>query len=145
MLVTHGLALAIAALLFIAAMVRGAAPERLLAGMLLVTAAANTVSGLIWGPQEGQTLELIGLLTHALLFLAILGVALYANRIYPLWLGGAQIAALACEIATFVTVTHPSLYVIMQQAPFYMELVIMAVGLAYHVAKAGSERASWAR
>lgn len=128
-------ALSVSVLLFIVALWRGASPERLLAGTLFVAAAVQVVSGLAWPLAGPQTEARVGLLTDVLTLAAIVAVALHANRLYPLWLGGAQIVALALRFADAALTLRPQAHAIMQQAPVCFELIIMALGLLSHMVR----------
>jgi hypothetical protein len=133
-------------LLFFGALWRGASPERLLAGTLFVAASVEAISGLAWPLAGPQTEAHVGLLADILTLAAILAVALHANRLYPLWLGGAQIVALALRFADGALTMKPQAYAIMQQVTFCLELMIMAGGLVLHVVRTRDARAdvpSW--
>lgn len=133
-------------LLFLFALWRGASPERLLTGALLVAASVQQISGLGWPSASARTDALVCVLADVLLFATILAVALHANRLYPLWLGGAQIVRLASHFAAAALTLRPQAYATMQQVPFYFELIIMALGLLSHHARrrrAGTAVPSW--
>lgn len=149
MQVADDVALSASALIFIAALWRGASPERLLAGTLLVAASVEAMtSGLAWPLAGPQTEARVGLLADILMLAAILAVALHANRLYPLWLGGAQIVTLALRFADAALTLRPEAHAMMQQVPFCFELVIMAAGLFAHMARThrtGAGVPSWSR
>lgn len=125
-----GGAMLVSALLFGEAVVRGAAPERLLAGMLLSGALVEAVTAWVWGGGDPRSQAWMCLPADILLFATILTVALHANRIYPLWLAGLQLAAVACHFAGFAMMPGPRAHAIMQDVPFCLQLAVMALGLS---------------
>jgi hypothetical protein len=126
--------LVVSAALFFVAMLRGAAPERLLSGALLVSALVEATSLAVWPMSGARTQPLICLVSDVLLLGAIVAVALHANRQYPLWLGGVQIATLACHFGSAALRLSPRAHAAMQLVPVTAELFVMMVGLAFHIA-----------
>lgn len=116
----------IAAALFIAAQVRGAAPERILSGALVVV----TVMALVFAHlSQGVQLAI-----DLLLFSVIWIVAIRANRAYPIWLGAGAIVNVTSHLWHF-DFDAPLLraHLIMDYATFGLQLIIMAVGISCHV------------
>lgn len=131
--ITGAAALSASLMLFIVALWRLASPERLLAGTLFLAATVEVISGLAWPLAGPQTKARVGLLADVLTLAAILPVALHANRLYPPWLGGAQIVALAFRFADAALTLRPQAHAIMQQAAVWFELIVMAGGLFAHM------------
>jgi hypothetical protein len=140
------MALLIGLLLFLAALLRGAAPERLLTGALLFAALVEFACNLAWPVGDGRAGFMIYALADILLLGAIMSVALHANRLYPLGIGAAQIVTLTSHFAGAALSLTPEVYAFMQQVPFYLELGVMASGLVLHATRQrrGDEpRSSW--
>ncbi len=140
------LPLAVSFMLFVAALLRGAAPERLLAGALFVAAGVEVACNIVWPSTGPQASAMVYVLTDVLLFGAVAPVALHANRLYPLWLGASQIVALASHFADAALTLRPEAYALMRRVPFWFELMIMALGLflyALRRRRTGSAVPSW--
>lgn len=123
------------ALLFLYSLAgRAAAPERILSGVLcamfVVDRLYHEVSPepIVW-----RHTDLMHLCIDTVVLACTLAVALHANRVYPLWIGAAQIIAVSghayrvsmMEINRFA-------YDMMVMMPSYVQLVAMALGLAFH-------------
>ena len=122
--------------LFVLAMRRGAAPERILTatflGMLVLDRVYHLVAGAdpvaVMGVQLGHlAIDVIGLAVF-------LVVALGANRVYPLWIAGAQLIALSSHVyPAFVKIVSEAAYVAMNIMPSYVQMLAMTLGLAAHI------------
>lgn len=122
------------ALLAVAAWRAGAAPERLLAGVLVGLMGLDqlyhlALEGFPFVPAPG--------VAHLLLDAAALGVALgvglFANRIYPLWFAAFQLLALLAHLAREVASGVAQLaYMIMYIGPSYCQIILLAGGIWLH-------------
>ena len=132
---------------------RGAAPERAVAAMLVTAYGTQLFLRKIIGLQpdvvDVDVAILLLDLGHAA---AAIAIALYANRIYPLWIAGLQIIALQAHLAKAITPDiAPLAYAIMVIAPSYGQLITLALGMRAHrkrLARHGkyrSWRGSWRR
>ncbi|MET1754688.1 hypothetical protein ABVV53_04330 [Novosphingobium sp. RD2P27] len=123
-----------AMLLFLVAWMRGAAPERLLSGALLVFLTLWTIYDLILdAPGALEQVDPVRLLLDALMGGVVVSIALYANRIYPVWMSGAQLAALSAHFARATLVNlPPAAYMAMTQFPNYIHMLVLALGLCAH-------------
>lgn len=134
--------------LFVLALRRGGAPERILTTTLLAMLVVDRIYHLItdgdavvlWGVDLGHfTIDLVALAI-------LLVVATWANRIYPLWIGGAQLIALSSHF--YPLIAHDlrgTSYLAMSIMPSYAQTIAMACGLTAHmrrVRKRGNFR-SW--
>jgi hypothetical protein len=121
-------------LLFALSLYRGAAPERWLSGALLAMPLLDLVYHAIWGPPGPYDAIDIGhVVLDAALFAVVVAVALRANRVYPLWLGGVQIIALVAHFTRAALIkSAPLAYAIMNRVPFYIQITAIALGLACH-------------
>ena len=122
-------------LLLAASLPWGAGPERSGAGVLAYMLLVNVLLQWIFGPGRHYSTVDFGTLfidaTAAAMFVAI---ALRANRVYTLWLAGLQIISLASHPVREID-RHmlPLAYSVMNIAPSYLELIIIAAGLVLHV------------
>ena len=129
--------LAVYTLLFLGAVAKGGAPERICAGLLLVIVVVDRFHQQTVGSSlVYRGVDLGTMLVDIAQFCALLAVALHANRIYPLWLGAAQIIAV---IAHFYRMSFPDIerfaYEEMQAMPSYIQMAAMSLGLGFHVAR----------
>ena len=120
-----------------AALVWGGAPERIVAltWLVLFEFATKLYRGL-FGADGYQLMGVDWFLaTGDLLAGAIwLTVALYANRNYTLWIAGLQLLAVIAHLArSLAEAISPIAYITMVVAPGWLQLFIMALGLARHV------------
>lgn len=112
----------------------GEAPERSCAATLFVMtygdAAYHTLLG--QGPVYG-TVDLWHLIIDLGTAAAFIGIALQANRVYPLWLAAFQLVSVFSHFARELTETFPKLaYGLMTYVPYYVLLLILAGGLWSH-------------
>ena len=112
----------------------GAAPERICAAVLAFVTFVDPLyhflvdRGTIYGSVDvGHLFIDLGLAA------TFLGVALWANRIYPLWLAALQLVSVISHFAREVTDIFPKLaYGIMSYGPYYIILMILAAGIWRH-------------
>lgn len=124
-----------AALLFLAALSWGDKPERILAFTLVAMPAVDqlyhfAVGGSIMWRQANVGHMVIDSLVFAVLWL----VALQANRLYPLWIAGAQIIALMAHVYRLSLVEiNRFAYDMMAVMPSYIQLTALTLGLGFHM------------
>jgi hypothetical protein len=132
----------IALLLFVVSLWRGAAPERFLSASLLMAACCKLSCRAML--PLGAEWEHSGM--DAIMFMAIAMVALHANRLYPVWIGAAQIVKLVSHALRLSFDKPPALaYLVIDQAAFDLQLLIMAIGLACHVERRRRSYPAWVR
>ena len=110
---------------------KGAGPERAVAATLLAMALADRI-------YHGLAPHASAVLWHFLLdfaaSLALVGVGLFANRIYTLWIGSFQIIALSAHLVRFVateeqwTLAFTILYIL----PSYFQIGLLLLGTHLH-------------
>jgi len=125
-------------------LVRGAGPERAVAGTLLGMALTDRIYHEL-DPQSAA------ILWHFLLdgaaCIALVGIGLFANRTYTLWIGSFQIIALSAHLVRFMTdgeVLHLP-FTIMYILPSYFQVGLLLWGTHLHaqrVRRSGQYR-SW--
>lgn len=114
---------------------RGAAPERAVAGVML---ASFCLFWLFRDPQsDGMSYTYVHALQFAIDFataIAFITIAIFANRMYTLWIAGFQIVALQAHLARYLTdQIAPLAYAIMIIAPSYLQIVALGLGTWMHV------------
>lgn len=129
--------LACVGLLCAAALSWGAAPERMCATAFFAMTCGDPIYHFLAGrgPIYGS-IDVGHLIMDAGVAAVFVGVALCANRVYPLWLSAFQLKSVLSHFARGVTEGLPHLaYGIMSHGPYYLILMIMAGGLWCHVAR----------
>ncbi|QZD87659.1 hypothetical protein [Qipengyuania psychrotolerans] len=82
--------------------------------------------GLVTWPIFRMSLDLVG-------FLAILYIALRANRWWPLWVGSAQLLAIMAHVFRAIDANLPmTVYLIMERWPFWAAITITGIGTVLH-------------
>ena len=118
-----------------AAFVWGASPERASAGAIAYMFLIDYPYHWIFGAGAHYARIDIG---HAFIDLStafiLVGIALRANRMYPLWLAAFQSIALASHLVRELSTNMlPLAYSAMSMAPSYLQLIVLAAGIASHV------------
>lgn len=122
-------------LLFLVAWRRGDAPERILAGIMLGMVVVDRIYHLGRGSDllVYYGVDVVHLAIDMSSLLGIGYVALHANRVYPLWIGGAQIIAFSSHFYRLGIVDiHTTAYQVMAIIPSYVQLLAMGLGLIFH-------------
>ena len=112
----------------------GAAPERLLSGALLGLIGLDRACEYWLCDNLGYAAGGVYLAIDLLAFGVIVIVAIRANRLYPLWLGAAQIVRLISHLwRVSLTDPLPRAHELIEGAIFDIELAVMIVGLVCHI------------
>ncbi|MCJ2182043.1 hypothetical protein MTR62_04900 [Novosphingobium sp. 1949] len=127
------------ALLFVFAMLRGGAPERLLSGLMVAMFLVHRLYHLAAHGSVMFGAVNMGHFAIDLVMLADFGViALYANRVYPLWMAAAQLIAVIAHVYLLVpAIAVRYAYDVMTITPSYMQVVFLALGLGSYVRRHG--------
>ena len=93
-----------------------------------------------------QSVDMVLLFIDLSVCVAMVAIALRANRMYTLWMAGFQILALLAHLARITSdAISPITYAILVIAPSYFQIIILAFGIWLHhkrVKRHGSYR-SW--
>lgn len=132
----------------VVAAARGASPERMLAAVLLAARVIEELHDNRWHPHAiTGSMDMAHLLIDVAMLIAIVPIAIQANRVYPLWLGGAQIVVLASHLVrATLSKAAPVASPIMEELAFNIQVAIMAVGLGFHILRRhrlGRDYPSW--
>jgi uncharacterized membrane protein len=109
-------------------------PEKLMAGLMLVTAVlSRTYFTLVGENPQLSSINLGYLAIDVLMAVAMIAIAVRANRMYTLWMAGFQIIALMAHFARGMTdAISPIAYLIMYVGPSYFQIIILAFGIWFH-------------
>lgn len=122
---------------FLCALLIGAAPERLLASIILGMAIFDKVHHMM---LSGSLVWHRGNLGHLIIDIVVLGgtigIALYANRIYPLWIAAAHIISLFGHIYRMtLEEINGFAYDMMAVAPSCIQLAALVSGIVCHAVR----------
>lgn len=119
-----------------AALIWGGGPERIVAAtwLLMFEIATALYEAVFAGTRQLETIDWyiagIDLFAGAIW----LGVALYANRNYTLWIAAFQLLAVVAHLSRGLTeVISPIAYAVMVIAPGWCQLLCLAFGLVRHI------------
>lgn len=119
-----------------AALIWGGAPERAVAATwLIVFELARWVYGETTG-NSSQLLEvdIFGATSDVVAGIGFIGIALYANRNYPLWIAAMQVLAIMAHLVRGLSdMISPIAYLTMVIAPGWLQLAFLAIGLGRHI------------
>ena len=114
---------------------RGAAPERSVLGVFISMIALDRLYHLT--SQSGahfQHVDIGHLTIDVLGAVALLVIALYANRQYPLWLSALQFVAVISHIIRAISPdVDKGAYSIFMVAPSYLQILVFTIGLSMHL------------
>jgi hypothetical protein len=124
------LALLILAIAF--AWLRGGQPERAAAAAIASMYLLDPLYHLIWGQVTVYDQINVGhLVIDSIAWLAMVGIALRANRWWTLWLASAQtISVLSHFLRAATSVMYPWVYAAMGRGPSWLEIALLFVGTA---------------
>jgi hypothetical protein len=117
--------------LFASALWKGGGPERLCAGTVFAMVVAELLFHTIAGPDESfQRFDLWHFTLDSLGLVALVTVALQANRFYPLVLASAQLVAFTSHIVRALVEPVSSLsYYLLYNMPFWFQLIVLGLGI----------------
>lgn len=126
--------------LMLLAMWRGGRPERLIAATFVAMYVIDRCYHQVTGAGYFAFGVNLGHLAIDLLAMAAFGaIALWANRVYPLWLAGLQLLALLSHpIRALVAGADHGAYAVLMIAPSYGQTMVFAIGLARHLQRRAS-------
>ncbi len=129
------LQLAILAVAIILGFWRGAGPERACAAIYLWMWLGDRLYHL---SSDGIVVlggaDLGHIVIDALTASGLVGVALYANRNYPLWLASMQLVSLLSHFLRIISPSiDPTAYALLAASPMYLAVVIFAAGVSRHL------------
>ena len=79
--------------------------------------------------NQSEALDLVGLISDFAILVALLAIAQFAWRIWPIWAASLQLLAVfAHVIQGFNIATNPMVYTIMRSAPTYLVWLVLVIG-----------------
>ncbi|MDE2596162.1 MAG: hypothetical protein KGL44_04705 [Sphingomonadales bacterium] len=125
-------------LAFVLAMLRGAAAERAMALALFCQLPLFILDQLLTGGRDPYTsyrqLEPDLFAIDLVLLALYLAVALRANRVYPLWIAGAQLIAVLAHVVKIVSGDLvPRAYASLVMVPTHFQIVMLIAGTIAHL------------
>ena len=113
------------------ALIRGGAPERVAACLLVSATAASAITLTLSSERYLQT-EVLTMWVDVLLALGFVALALRAQRYWPMWIAMIHIDIVAFHLIMFSSETGPLSYWMMQAAWSYPAPIVLAVGTYRH-------------
>ena len=111
----------------------GAGPERAIGNTMMAMFAVDKIYHAILGYPTGLLDGTFHVLLDALVCLALVVIALVANRKYALWIGAFQIIAMNAPVArSLLTDTQSAAFAINYIAPSYLQMIALTLGLLAH-------------
>lgn len=121
-------------LLVMAALRWGDGPERIcVAALVLMNAGELLYHGIFAQAAIYASVDLVHLFLDLSVAAIFIGVALKANRLYPLWLAAFQLVSVISHFTREMSATVGKIpYAILSQAPYYLVLGVLAGGIWRH-------------
>jgi len=122
----------------VAALIWGAGPERIVAATWLVVFEGGSILQDYTSQNGFQVLSVDWSLALMDMIAGVIWItlALQANRNYTLWIAGLQLLAMIAHLARGMTdLIAPVAYAILIIVPGWLQLVFLAIGLAFHLAR----------
>ena len=133
-------------LAFAASLLRGGRPEILTSSMMLAVQildrmyhAAFSGGSKYLQYADGFKVDYGHLVLDSAALIVFLLIAIKANRVYPLWIGGWQIVVIVAHFTRAIMPSlHPVAYVTMEQAPYFFQIFLLLAALLRHTSKTRS-------
>ena len=111
----------------------GGAPERIGAVIIAAWILSDWIYHVLFGPSGFERVDPVHVVLDGAELVAIMWLALRANRMWPLWAAAAQ---LICVVGHLAVMIEPDgvrrAYWAMTQLPQYIQLVALLLGVAAH-------------
>jgi hypothetical protein len=114
------------------AVARGGPPERLAAAIIVCWIMVDVSYHLVFGPSGFARVDPVHLVLDGGELVAIMWLALRANRMWPLWAAAAQLICVSGHIALFMEPGMRRAYWAMTQLPPYIQVTALLLGAVAH-------------
>lgn len=112
---------------------RGGPPERLAAAIIVGWIVCDAIYHIVFGPSGFASVDPFHIVLDGAQLVAILWLALRANRIWPLWAAAAQLICVSGHVAALIEPGGMQrAYWAMTQLPQYIQLTALLFGAAAH-------------
>jgi hypothetical protein len=112
---------------------RGGPPERIAAKIVIVWILTDVGYHLLFGPSGFVVVDPAHLVIDGGQLLAIMWVAMRANRLWPIWAAAAQVMTFSGHLVVMISESGWNYaYWAMTQLPPYIQLLAMVCGAASH-------------
>jgi hypothetical protein len=112
---------------------RGGPPERIAAAIIVGWIVLDVLYHLMFGPADFNEVDPVHLVLDGAELVAIVSLALRANRVWPLWAAAAQLICVAGHVAALVEPRGMTLaYWAMTQLPPFIQLIALVSGAVAH-------------
>ena len=112
---------------------RGGPPERFAAAVIVAWVLTDATYHLLFGPSGFDLVDPVHVILDGAELVAIMWLALRANRMWPLWAAAAQLICVSSHLVAFV---EPGgmrrAYWAMTQLPQYIQLFALVLGAVAH-------------
>lgn len=113
---------------------RGGPPERIAAAIIVVWVVADVLYHLLFGPSGFKEVDPVHVVLDGGELVAIVWVALHANRMWPLWAAAAQLICVCGHLVAYLNEGGMRrAYWALTQLPPYIQLLALLLGAFAHV------------
>jgi len=113
---------------------KGDEPERLTAAVLLSTFVLDLVNHAVFGDPVWYAVNPGHVVIDSWAFCALLSIALYANRGWPLLVGAGQMIVMVGHVTKLWDLTMARrAYWVLTQMPFLLQLMVLLIGTLAHM------------
>ena len=121
---------------FVTAWRVGGKPERAVASIYVAMMCANVGEALLighWSAAAYGRLQIFHFLLDLTAFLGVAGVVILYDRWWTIWVGSAQMIAVAAHLLKAADLPiHPYIYSVMERWPVWLAIVITGLGTLLH-------------
>ena len=110
----------------------GGAPERIGAVIIAAWILSDWIYHVLFGPSGFERVDPVHVVLDGAELVAIMWLALRANRMWPLWAAAAQLICVSGHLAAFVDPGMRRAYWAMTQLPQYIQIVTLMLGALAH-------------
>lgn len=129
--------MALLAITLVAALRWGAGPERLCVAVMVAMQGGDAAFHAFVGREAFyHSVDIGHLVIDSAAAIALLAIAVNANRVYPLWLAAFQWVSVLAHFARQASATVAELaYAYLAYGPFYLEILVLLGGIALHAGR----------